>query len=228
MFSNSTEGELHFIIPPCTEAIPRGEATVGRTFDIGLAIVAFFLGALVKEIPSWIAVPGILVGTLCLIYPYAQPSFSFAIRTWFSAGLIVAFLSGAIMLHVTNAETDQAYFRIVCAIDGDLDKGPYQLMAFNNAKNPFTNVSIRITDTKEFLTPSPYQEPPSQIGDLEVGVTQLRLPMLTRGIYQIDMYSREGRFTEMLQVLADMRGVIHQTMTIQRWSDGKILLNTAQ
>jgi hypothetical protein len=89
----------------------------------------------------------------------------------------------------------------------------------NYSPEPFNSVSVIIQNLFDFFSnPVP---PAQSVGDLEMGLTPLPLPKLAAGVYQIHIATKQGRFSERLQIM-QLDGHTRQNYTVTRMKDGRV------
>ncbi len=192
--------------------------------EVGIALIFFCLGAVVKTLPLPLTIPFLLLGIVMVVYVVAQPGLQWEQSTWGAISLVIFVVSSGATMGITELIADRSYFYVMLLIRGSMDKGPYDLSIINNSTGPFTNVSIRITNLH--IDPSTFKlETPIKVGDVEIGFTQPNLPPLPTGRYQFDLMSREMRFTEYLEIGLNEKGLTDQQITVRR-GYGKILFST--
>ena len=196
-----------------------------------MAVASFWLGAVLatpaSALPLFIKIPILLMNFLFVAYLLTQPVLNWKLQSWAVIFLVVSVLSGGATRGITSAIYNQSFIYLVAmsSTEPDLFRLAAINSTFENGKQGYTfhNVFVRVADinppTNAFVA---WLRPPFKIGDLDRRYTELNLPLIRRGEYQINLQSEGQDFLEIL----DLSSV--PKIEVRRFGESRVLFRSPQ
>jgi hypothetical protein len=186
---------------------------------LGAAVATFFLAMMVGHLPYAISFPAFLaaVAYIFVIQPEIRKNLEPFVKEWISATVVFLLLLALAIHAIEKSIDDHSFFYFELRPSN----GGKEIWAVNKANFAFTNASADILDLKSKNSIVVRK----QIGTIETyggWWPDSGLPQVS-GETQLKLFSREGRFVEILRVSQDK-----QSIELRRMDDGKLLFNTSR
>jgi hypothetical protein len=204
--------------------------------EIVIAVTFFLLGSLlgetVRALPLFLTIPFLLMCILRIFYIVRQPVLNWEPESWAVISAVVLVLSGGATRGITSAIYDQSFIYLVAvnSTEPDLFRFAAINSTFENGKQGYTfhNVFVRVADINPPTNAFPaWLRPPFKIGDLDRRYTELNLPLIRRGEYQINLQSEGQDFLEILDLSSDLSSNVPK-IEVRRFGESRVLFRSPQ